>query len=99
MQWTHVDDLADALVLAGTRPDAAGRTYNVAGAELHTRDDVARALRVVHAREPWPAVLPSRPGPLLYDIARAREELEWSPRVRLADGLGALAAGARTGWA
>lgn len=103
MQWLHARDMADAVVLAGTRPGAANRAFNVGGPELIT---MAIVRAIVHdiltggdAAPPW---LPGRgramgagvtdarlPGPyaLRFDISSAREILGFSPQVRLREGL------------
>jgi nucleoside-diphosphate-sugar epimerase len=98
MQWTHVDDLADALVRSGEHPAAAGRTYNVTGGELFTARDVEHAARILQGGWPWPAVLRNLSDALKYDISRARTELGYIPRVGLADGIAQLAAADRSGW-
>jgi nucleoside-diphosphate-sugar epimerase len=97
MQWTHVDDLADALILAVTSPAAGGRTYNVAGGELFTLGDVQRATQILDGGWPWPAVLGDLSDSLKYDIGRARAELGYAPRVGLADGIAQIAS-VRAGW-
>jgi nucleoside-diphosphate-sugar epimerase len=98
MQWTHMEDLADAVALAGTHPAAARRTYNVAGRELFTRSDVERAVAVARDRWPWPAVLPDLSKGLKYDISRACAELGFLPRVRLADAIAELTRMFSRGW-
>lgn len=98
MQWTHVDDLADALVLTGAHPAAVGRTYNVTGGELFTSRDVERASRILGSGWPWPAVLGELSQPLKYDISRAQVELDYIPRVTLSDGIAELAVASRSGW-
>ncbi len=45
MQWVHVNDLAEAVVLAGTCPLAANAVFNIAGREAITMRDVAAAVR------------------------------------------------------
>ena len=98
MQWTHIDDLAEAIVLAGTHPAAASRTYNITGGELFTQRDVDRAIEVAQASWPWPAVLGPLSTSLKYDIARVRRELGYEPQIGLADGIAALALAGRSGW-
>ena len=40
MQWVHVDDLAEGIVLAGTRLAAANNIFNIAGDEVFTQLDI-----------------------------------------------------------
>ena len=99
MQWTHMEDLADGVVLAGIHPAAAGRTYNVAGGELFTRSDVERAAALARERWPWPAAMPDLSGTLKYDISRAGTELGFHPRIGLADAIAELTRVASERWA
>lgn len=51
---TFISDLVNGFRLAGTRPEAAGRTYIVAGPEYTTLNELAeRIARVVGAKPPW----------------------------------------------
>lgn len=94
MQWVHVDDLARAMVRAGTRRRAAGRAINVAGAENVT---VRSLVEMVHgpSRRPrprrgagwWGAGWEEEETPARFDTERARRLLGFRPRVRLVDGI------------
>jgi CDP-paratose 2-epimerase len=88
-----IDDLVDAFVAAIDRIDqTAGRIYNIGGGatnQMSLRELVAhldrlsgRPLQVEYAG--W------RPGDqriFVCDIAKARRELDWSPRVSCAEGV------------
>ena len=51
---TYISDLVNGFRLAGTRPEAAGRTYIIAGPEYTTLNELAeRIARVVGAKPPW----------------------------------------------
>lgn len=51
---TYVDDLVDGIILCGTHPAAAGRTYILAGPEVTTLNDlVALVAAVAGVRAPW----------------------------------------------
>jgi len=87
----YVSDLVDGLVRALRTPGTAGRVYNLGNPEEHTVLEFAQVIRrlasstseiVFHscARQDDP----QRRCP---DIARARRELGWSPRVGLEEGL------------
>jgi nucleoside-diphosphate-sugar epimerase len=70
---TYVDNCADAIALAGSRPDAAGRTFNVVDDDLPTcKDFLAR-----YRRE----VAPVRVVPLPYPATRLMSRaVEWYNR-------------------
>ena len=51
---TYIDDLVDGLVLCGTQPAAANRTYIIAGGEVTTLNElVALIAGVAEVRPPW----------------------------------------------
>jgi nucleoside-diphosphate-sugar epimerase len=100
MQWVNVRDIADALALAGVRPEAANEVFNVAGSELFTRDDIAAVIDQISAGLDRAAASWSRwahqrrdfslgrnGSGLKYDISKARAKLGFSPKVRLHDGI------------
>jgi nucleoside-diphosphate-sugar epimerase len=96
-QWVHRDDLADAVVLAGTDPAMRNEIFNVAGGELFSlRDILAAASRSLG--RPMPIAEPAHPRAtgtyaLRYDLTRVQTRLGYTPRVKLAQGLdGVLAA-------
>jgi nucleoside-diphosphate-sugar epimerase len=88
-----VQDLVEGMlaVMESSRPEAAGRVYNVGNPEEHTILDYARiVLELIPSSDsritymPPVADDPSRRRP---DITRARTELGWQPRVPLRAGL------------
>jgi nucleoside-diphosphate-sugar epimerase len=89
----YVQDLVEGIlaVTESDRADAAGRVYNLGNQEEHTILEYAQKVlellpgssSVITYRDPVPDD-PSRRQP---DIARARSELGWQPRVPLAEGL------------
>lgn len=88
--WLHVDDHCEAiqLVVEGGRP---GDVYNIGGGtELTNRDLTARLLRETGAD--WSSVrhVPDRPGHdrrYSVDWTKIKNELGYTPRVDLEDGL------------
>jgi nucleoside-diphosphate-sugar epimerase len=65
----YVDDLVDGIVLAATRPEAAGRVYIVTGAETPTIGEFfAYYSRMLGAREPRTA-----PPRVVREVARAMD--------------------------
>ena len=92
--YIHRDDIAEALLLAATRPQPAG-TCEIAnigsGIGTSVRDVVALIERelgrpVATRQEHWDAAR-GLPGHAVLDIARARETLGWAPRIALPDGI------------
>lgn len=89
--FTYVDDVVAAVVLAGTTPDLpAGLVANVCGGVPATMMDVLECLRSIVGGDFPVAAAPVVPGDVLRtggDSSVAREVLGWEPRTRLFDGL------------
>ena len=92
MQWVHVSDLAEAIVLAGTCPRAANAVFNIAGREAITMQDVADAVREIIGpfslldgiRSQGRARGKSSPK---FSIEKAQTILGHTPQVRFPEGL------------
>jgi UDP-glucose 4-epimerase len=88
-RFVYVADLADGVVRA-LRPEASGRTYNLAGDESVTVRDIAEHLRRIADVE-----IVSVPGRAAdfsgaeVSAQRAAHELDWRARTRFEDGLAA----------
>jgi UDP-glucose 4-epimerase len=94
--FTYVSDSARGIFLAGTRPEAVGRTINLgSGAEVSI-NDLARAVATIVERPDAGIVHDeARPGDVMRlcsDMSQARSLLGYEPRVPLADGLAQLLA-------
>jgi UDP-glucose 4-epimerase len=88
--FTYVDNVVQANLLAMTAPDAAGKTFNVAVGERVTLNDLVRRIGEISGRRLTVEYAPARPGDVrhsLADITRARTELGYEPDVDLAEGL------------
>ena len=88
----YIDDVIDALMLAATRPVHPGVVLNIgSGAGLSVRDLVGRILRLMgDPVQPRPGAVPMRPDEMMEmsaDISAAREQLGWTPRISLDEGL------------
>lgn len=97
-QYVHVADVVEALVRAGLSPLRAPATYNITAGEVHTLETVALLAREVLGHE---GVSVGRGAPAAdymtgqLDIAAAARDLDWRPRILLAEGLRSYAASLR----
>lgn len=95
--FVHVEDVAQAFVLALEHPAAAGRVYNVGSGADRSVSEVARLLAQAMGR---PDIAPqitgqARSGDIRHcvaDIGRIQAELGYRPRRDFAEGLAELAA-------
>jgi len=92
--FTYVDDVVDAFLLAATRDQTDGQVYNLGGCEVVNLRDLAGLL--VKANGSGEFQMRAFPedrkridiGDYYADDSRARSELGWTPRVDLQEGLG-----------
>jgi dTDP-glucose 4,6-dehydratase/UDP-glucose 4-epimerase len=91
--FTYVDDCVDALLLAGVRPAAVGRVFNLGSQEVINLRDLAALLTGLHGQGevelvPFP---PERKnidiGDYYGDHTLITRTLGWTPRVNLSEGL------------
>jgi nucleoside-diphosphate-sugar epimerase len=89
--FTYIDNVVDANLLAADAPDVSGQTFNIACGDRISLNDLLGQLREILPRTDLEAsYLEQRPGDVkhsLADIARAREQLDYSPDVDFADGI------------
>ena len=89
--WVHVDDVADAMILAAEVPGAAGMTFNLAGPETIGSDQMRDVVQRMAARlTQHPAArtgIAVQPSTAHFDIGMARRHLGYEPKVHIADGL------------
>ncbi len=97
--FTHVDDIVRGIVAATENLRPGLRAYNLgSGAPI----DLAGLLRALGAAAGAPPILEHAPVPpgdvdaTFADIRRAKDELGWSPRVPLEEGLQSVLAWVRT---
>jgi nucleoside-diphosphate-sugar epimerase len=89
----HVDDVADALLLAAASPAAVGRTYNLGASPPIALAALAELLVKIAGRGSWRLVpFPDERrridiGSVHADYSAIRRELGWEPRVPLREGL------------
>jgi MPBQ/MSBQ methyltransferase len=92
-QMVHVDDVAQAVVLAGRMPEAKNLEFNIAGAEVATEQEIKMMIWAAASAE-WPDAESTSPRPRFesyqfprYDISRAARLLKYTPQVPLREGL------------
>jgi len=89
----YVEDVVEALMSAGENPAAAGKTYNLGGKEILSLDAIARQLTALcpgasYEFVPFPPELQKIDiGDYFGDFSAIGQDLNWTPRVRLDDGL------------
>lgn len=88
--FTYVDNVVEANLLACTAPRAAGRVINIATGTRETLREVLAALGAILGRPAEADHAPPRPGDILHslaDIRLARELLGYEPKVSFEEGL------------
>jgi len=88
--FTFVDDVVEANVLAMDASGVAGQVLNVARGERTTLNGLLQELGDVMDIGVEPQYAPARPGEVrdsCADVSRARSVLGWDPRVDLREGL------------
>ena len=88
--FTFVDDVVEANLLAMDAPGVAGQVFNVARGERTTVTGLLEELGNIIGVNADPQYAPPRPGEVRHSLAyvgRARRVLGWEPRVGLREGL------------
>ena len=91
--YVYVNDVVDAMLLAGTSAASDGRVYNIGSGIGTSLVDTARLIidtagggHIEHL--PWPPLVQAiDTGDFVADVSRVAAELGWRPTVALADGL------------
>jgi UDP-glucose 4-epimerase len=88
--FTHVDNIVQANLLAMDAPDASGKVYNVAYGRKVSLNELVAELQELIGSDVETIYAPMRAGEVLHSLAcleRARAELGYEPEVDLRDGL------------
>jgi nucleoside-diphosphate-sugar epimerase len=88
--FTYVDNVVDACLLACTAPRAAGQMMNIAAGQRYSLNHVVALLRKIMGTDLEPIYGPTRSGDVLHahaDISLARQLLGYEPKVFLEEGL------------
>ncbi len=89
-EFTYVDDIVEANLLAVRAPEASGRVYNIGGGSQVTVNATVELLHELTGIQPRVEYKPRAPGDHrngAADITRAQRDLNYAPRVPLAEGL------------
>ena len=88
--FTYVDNVVEANLLAMNEDLSPGRVYNVAGAQAVTLNKLFAELRTMIDADVEPDYAEARAGDVrhtLADLSRSREELGYEPLIGLREGL------------
>lgn len=91
--YTYVDDMVGAFLLAGMRPEAVGKVYNVAAKERIKFIDMVKALIEAAGQGdfemvPWPDEYKKiEVGDFAADSSLIENELGWAPEIGFETGL------------
>ncbi len=88
--FTYIDNVVEANLLAAAAEGVSGETFNVACGERISLNRLLSDLREITGAEVDATYLEPRPGDVqhsLADIGKAREQLGYEPGVSFADGL------------
>ncbi|KPJ59844.1 MAG: Vi polysaccharide biosynthesis protein VipB/TviC [Latescibacteria bacterium DG_63] len=88
--FTFVDDLVDANLLACDKEGIAGRTYNIARGNRRTLNELVQTLRTVTGNPIEPEYAPPRPAEVRHSeasIEKAEKELGFRAKVSFEEGL------------
>jgi UDP-glucose 4-epimerase len=88
--FTYVDNVVEANVLAAGAPEASGAVLNVATGESRSVNALADTIGEMLGKPVEREYLPVRAGDVRdswADVSEARRVLSWEPRVGLEEGL------------
>lgn len=98
--FTYIDDMTEAFVLAGMRPEADGHAFNVGAGRPITILELAERIVALCGQKLEPEFAPGREGEIRHrfaDMSKIRTMLGWRPRMSLEEGLQRTIAGYRHG--
>ena len=88
--FTYVDNVVQANLLAATRPGVAGEVFNIACGNNHTVLELAVTLQSLVGEDIVPCYADPRPGDIRHswaDISQAREKLGYEVKIGFEEGL------------
>jgi UDP-glucose 4-epimerase len=96
--FVYVANVVQALLSAAAAPAASGKVYNIGNGQSTTIVELVRDLNNLLGTDIRPNFAPPRAGDVRFsqaDIARARADLSYDPRVSFRDGLASTLAAYR----
>jgi UDP-glucose 4-epimerase len=97
--FTFVDNVVTANLLASQAPEAPGQVFNIAGGATHTVNDLISELQRLTGATTKPVYVAERPGDIRHSwasITLAKKALAYVPRVTFSAGLARTVAEALT---
>ncbi len=88
--FTYIDNVVEATILAGCAPGVSGEVLNVALGEEHTVLELLQELNAIMGLSIAPTFKPARPGDMprtMADPSNAIRVLRWSGQVGFSEGL------------
>jgi nucleoside-diphosphate-sugar epimerase len=88
--FTYVENVVEGNLLACTAPGAAGQVFNVACGDRITLNSVLQQINKIVGKDIAPIYGDPRPGDIKHshaDISRARQHLDYAPKVTFEEGL------------
>ncbi|MCF7870309.1 MAG: SDR family oxidoreductase [Candidatus Omnitrophica bacterium] len=88
--FSYIDNVVDANVLALAKDGIEGEIFNIAGGAPYSVNDLYKLLKDLTKKDLEPEYLEHRPGDVrktYADISKAKEMLNWKPKVDFKQGL------------
>lgn len=88
--FTYVENVVEANILALTKPDVEGEVFNIGGGSPNSVNGLLKNLNKIMAKDISAKYLPLRPGDVRKthaDISKAAKLLGWQPKINFAEGL------------
>lgn len=88
--FTYIDNVVDANILALIRDNIGGQVFNIAGGKPYSVNQLYNILEKITAKRCEPTYLEPRPGDVrktCADISKAAGALGWQPKVEFKEGL------------
>jgi len=88
--FTYVQNVVEANLLACTVPGVAGQVFNVACGDRITVNSMLQQINKITGKDIAPIYADPRPGDIKHsqaDITRAKEHLEYQPKISFEEGL------------
>jgi len=88
--FTYVQDVVEANLLACAVPGVAGQVFNVACGDRITVNSMLQQINKITGKDIAPIYADPRPGDIKHsqaDITRAKEHLEYQPKISFEEGL------------